>query len=81
MKYMIAENEAAAMNEEIVGIYHSHPDGEARPSLIDLNYAWPLLSYVVLEVHDFKPADTKSWIMNEDRSGFLPEVIAIQGEE
>jgi len=77
IKYMDAENEAAVSNEEIIGIYHSHPNAEARPSHFDLNFAWPLLSYVVVEVRDSKPAATKSWILKEDRSDFLLEDMEI----
>ena len=39
---MDAENEAAVLNEEIIGIYHSHPNAAARPSHFDLDFAWPL---------------------------------------
>jgi proteasome lid subunit RPN8/RPN11 len=77
IKYMDAENEAAVSNEEIIGIYHSHPNAAARPSHFDLNFAWPLLSYVVVEVRDSKPAATKSWILKEDRSDFLLEDMEI----
>jgi len=77
IKYMDAENEAAVLNEEIIGIYHSHPNAAARPSHFDLDFAWPLLSYVVVEVRDSKPANTKSWILKEDRSDFLLEDMDI----
>ena len=77
IKYMDAENEAAVLNEEIIGIYHSHPNAAARPSHFDLDFAWPLLSYVVVEVRDSKPANTKSWILKEDRSDFLLEDMEI----
>ena len=77
IKYMEVENEVAAMNEEIVGVYHSHPNATARPSPFDLNFAWPSLSYVVVEVREAKPATTKSWILNEDRTDFIPEDMKI----
>jgi len=77
IKYMDAENEAAVSNEEIIGIYHSHPNAAARPSRFDLDFAWPLLSYVVVEVRDSKPADTKSWTLKEDHSDFLLEDLEI----
>ena len=81
MKYMDAENEAASMNEEIVGIYHSHPNSPAKPSLFDMNHAWPSLSYVIVEVREAKPVNTKSWILKEDRTDFLPEDMKIQGDK
>ena len=79
MDYMDVENEAVAMNEEIVGIYHSHPNAAARPSLFDLNFAWPSLSYVVVEVREAKPVTTKSWILNEGRTDFILEDMNTQG--
>jgi proteasome lid subunit RPN8/RPN11 len=33
---------------EIVGFYHSHPDGARRPSREDARSAWPEASYVIL---------------------------------
>ena len=83
MGYLNAENEAESIGEEVVGIYHSHPNAPAKPSLFDQNHAWPTLSYIVVEVRDGKPVNTASWVLKEDRSGFLEEsmqVVAVTDE-
>jgi proteasome lid subunit RPN8/RPN11 len=78
MRYMKEEKKASSMGEDVIGIYHSHPDAPAKPSLFDRNYAWPSLSYVIIEVRGSKPTKTQSWILNEDRTKFLTEVMEIQ---
>ena len=35
---------------EVVGVYHSHPDGTAVPSARDEREAWPGWSYVIVPV-------------------------------
>lgn len=77
MEYMYAENEIESKGDEIVGIYHSHPNAPAKPSLFDQDHAWPTLSYVVVEVRDAKPMNIASWVLKEDRSEFLQEEIQI----
>lgn len=38
--------------DEVVGLYHSHPDGEPRPSQTDLARAWePELVWLIAAVH------------------------------
>jgi proteasome lid subunit RPN8/RPN11 len=76
-EFMIAETDAEARGLEVVGIYHSHPNAEAVPSNFDRDHAWPTLSYVVVEVRASKPANTRSWILKDDRTGFTEEKITI----
>ncbi|HZW57377.1 MAG TPA: M67 family metallopeptidase [Nitrososphaerales archaeon] len=78
-EYMETEIEVQNRGEEIVGIYHSHPNAPAKPSKFDQGYAWPTLSYIVIEVRDRKPINVTSWILKEDRSEFLPEDLKIVG--
>ena len=75
-EFMKAENEAISEGKEIVGIYHSHPNAPSKPSLFDQNHAWPTLSYLVVEVREKKPISTRSWVLKEDRSDFLQEILA-----
>jgi len=72
-EFMNAENEAESRGLDVVGIYHSHPNAPAKPSQFDMNHAWPSLSYVVIEVRDSAPVETKSWLLKEDRSEFVRE--------
>jgi proteasome lid subunit RPN8/RPN11 len=78
LKYLQVEREAMTRNEEIVGVYHSHPDSSAKPSAYDTTRAWPILSYVVLAVNFSDPIETKSWVLKDDKSGFIPEEIEIE---
>jgi proteasome lid subunit RPN8/RPN11 len=77
-EFMATESEAESRGMEIVGIYHSHPNAPAKPSQFDMNHAWPSLSYIVIEVRDSKPVDTKSWLLMDDRSEFVLEEMKIE---
>jgi proteasome lid subunit RPN8/RPN11 len=68
-----AEEQALARGLDVVGIYHSHPSGVARPSAFDLAHAWPWYSYVVQAVTAGKAGDITSWRLAEDRSAFRSE--------
>ena len=75
---LAADREARRHNLDLVGIYHSHPNAPARPSDFDKAHAWPSLSYVVMEVRDGKTVETKSWILKDDRTEFVPERIVME---
>ena len=57
---------------EIVGVYHSHPDGSTAPSGEDLRAAWPWLMYLIIGVKDGKVLGYAAWVLRNDRSGFDP---------
>lgn len=60
--------------EEIVGHYHSHPDGAAEPSATDLAMAWePDLAWVILAV----PGDAAAFRVDEGQ-GFRPVPLAVR---
>lgn len=68
---LAASREASAAGLEIVGYYHSHPSGSARPSDLDREQAWPETSYVILGVGGGGPATVRSWRL--DAAGDLAE--------
>lgn len=73
--------EMAAMRQEldIVGIFHSHPDDQPIASPRDLDWAtWPGYSYLITEVRNGQPGDSRSWQLRSDRSGFVEEDIELQ---
>jgi proteasome lid subunit RPN8/RPN11 len=70
-----AEKYARSKRLEIIGFYHSHPEAEARPSLFDLDHAWPFYSYIIVSVKDRMAKDLNSFRMADDRAGFDPEPI------
>ncbi len=65
-----ADENARRLGMEIIGIYHSHPDGPAQPSQTDLEYAWPHYAYLVLSVQNGEPKDFAVWYLDDDRTGF-----------
>ncbi len=60
---------------QIVGFYHSHPDGSTRPSRRDLDHAWPDCSYLILAVWGGKCTGSASWRSNDSRRSFEPESV------
>lgn len=74
------EVEAESGGMEIVGIYHSHTDNPARPSVLDMKFAWPKISYVIVEVRNSKSVDAKSWSRRGNGMLLLPEEIVITGK-
>jgi proteasome lid subunit RPN8/RPN11 len=78
--FLRAEREAVERGEDVIGIYHSHPDHPAVPSAYDLEYALPYYSYVIVSVNGRKAADIRSWRLEDGRSGFLEEKISEEGE-
>lgn len=72
---LAAEEDAERRGLDIVGFYHSHPNGVPRPSDFDRDHAWPWYSYVIVAVSHGKAGELTSWQLAEDRSSFNPEEI------
>lgn len=68
--YREAEKQAAALDGELLGFYHSHPDHPARPSQYDLDHAWPTFAYIIVSVAAAAAQDMTVWFLKEDRSSF-----------
>lgn len=75
--YRGAENRAREAGLDLLGFYHSHPDHPARPSQYDLDHAWPSFSYVIVSVMAGEDKLLTSWRLQEDRSAFDEEPVAI----
>ena len=61
--------------ELVLGFYHSHPDHPARPSETDRLNGWPFYSYVIVAIHDRKPVDMTSWVLDEATERFGQQPI------
>jgi len=72
---MRGEQEAARRGLDVIGIFHSHPDHPAEPSLMDRDWAWPWFSYMITSVQKAKAVISRSWRLREDRSAFDEETI------
>ena len=75
--YLQGENEADRLGLTLLGVFHSHPDHPNRPSEYDREWAQPFFSYLITSVHSGKVAESASWRLLEDRSGFIVEEISI----
>jgi len=73
--YIRAEQKARALNLDIIGFYHSHPDAEARPSQYDLEHSWPVYSYLIVSVKKGMAGEVTCWQLKDDRSVFLSEEL------
>lgn len=72
-----ADKDARKSGYDIIGIYHSHPDHPARPSVFDAERAWAGYSYFIIAVKDGKKEALKSWVFDETKKGFDEEEITI----
>lgn len=69
---------ARGRGEEVVGFYHSHPGGPARPSAADLAEAhWPGCAYVVTAVEGGCAGETRSFVLagSEEERRFAEEPV------
>jgi proteasome lid subunit RPN8/RPN11 len=68
---MQLERQAARVGLDVIGFYHSHPDGPALPSPADLELACPGYVYVIIQPPVVGAAEsTRAWWLDDDRSGF-----------
>ncbi|MDN0083574.1 M67 family metallopeptidase [Crenobacter sp. SG2305] len=72
--YLTAELAARDAGQEIVGIWHTHPNHPARPSETDRAAAWPNWSYLILSVEAGGVAAVTSWRL--DGEAFVEEEMA-----
>ncbi|BAQ60663.1 Mov34/MPN/PAD-1 [Geminocystis sp. NIES-3708] len=71
------QKQARQDNLNIIGIYHSHPDSNATPSIFDEAIAWDIYSYVIVSVIQGKSKDLFSWILDRNQK-FIKELINFQ---
>ena len=71
---------AAREGQEVVGYYHSHPDGSDKPSETDREVAWPDVSYLILGVDADRRVTLRSWRLSDDGTRFREEAVALTGE-
>jgi len=64
------ERSASRNGWDVVGFYHSHPDGLTEPSLVDLQAAWPHYVHVIVT-----EGALAAWRLRGDRSGFDPVAL------
>lgn len=75
---MAGEKEALAMNMDVIGVFHSHPDHPNQPSDFDRELALPWYSYLITSINSGKMADSRAWRLTDDRQQFIEEHINIK---
>ncbi len=76
---LTAHQEARRRGLEVVGYYHSHPCGAARPSGVDLRDAWPDTRYLILSVDGGAVLERRCWLLDEAAGCFVEEPLVAAG--
>lgn len=64
--------------KDIIGFYHSHPDGSVEPSRKDTESAWVRHSYVLIPTGTVDGNGPTSWSIPDDGGKFCrEEIIAV----
>lgn len=74
LDYLKVEKRAAKEGLALAGIYHSHPDHPAIPSMHDLEYAQPYFSYFIHSITTGKMTVTRSYRLQEGK--FIEELFS-----
>jgi proteasome lid subunit RPN8/RPN11 len=69
------ELQAQRAGVDLIGFYHSHPTGEASPSVTDLEMACPGYIYFIVDGH----GALRAWRLKPDRSGFSELATGMAG--
>jgi len=69
--YQAIDRELRGSSEEIIGVFHSHPDCPAKPSPTDLSNAWEGFLYPIISVCDGSAVDQKNWALNDTGDKFI----------
>ena len=75
-----AQQDLEGRDEDIVGIYHSHPDHPSQASRFDRDHAWPGWSYMIGSVMNGQVAMVQSWILDESGTAFDEEPVEVEQE-
>jgi len=62
--YLRCERRAQRAGLDVVGVWHSHPDGAALPSATDARLAWPRWCYVVAAVNAGGRLEMRAWTLH-----------------
>ncbi len=59
--FLAADDAARLEGLDVVGIWHTHPDHPAIPSVTDAAAAWEGYAYAIVSVHDGESEVLRSW--------------------
>ncbi|MCH7592406.1 MAG: M67 family metallopeptidase [Planctomycetes bacterium] len=63
--------------KEIIGFYHSHPDGSAKPSTTDTESAWIDHAYIIVPAGKHRQSAPVSWRIPAGGTRFEKERIVV----
>ncbi|MDQ6979859.1 MAG: M67 family metallopeptidase [Ghiorsea sp.] len=66
--YQAIDAELRGSGQEIIGVFHSHPDCPAKPSPTDLTSAWEGFVYPIVSVCDGNVAEVNCWVVTDEVS-------------
>ena len=66
--YQAIDSELRGRGQEIIGVFHSHPDCPAKPSPTDLTSAWEGFVYPIVSVCDGSVAEVNCWVVTDEVS-------------
>ena len=67
--------------DSVIGVYHSHPDGSAKPSETDISMIFePAMVWLITAVADGTAGATTGWRPTDDASTFLPLCLDLGDE-
>ncbi len=72
---------ARNVGQSVVGFYHSHPDGSAKPSPVDLQDALTDHFYIIVAVADGSVTGVTAWRIESSGAEFVPEEIVVSAIE
>jgi len=64
--YQAIDRELRGSSQEIIGVFHSHPDCPAKPSPTDLTSAWEGFIYPIVSVCNGQVAEINCWVLTDD---------------
>ena len=64
------QRECRQRHLDIIGSYHSHPQGRAQPSATDAEMAWPDLIYMIVAFRNDHPEELRCWQLDEASRSF-----------
>jgi proteasome lid subunit RPN8/RPN11 len=68
LDFLRLDREAQLRGLEVIGVWHSHPDGSATPSATDRALAWPDWCYLIAGRDDNGKHDLRAWRFRNDRT-------------
>ena len=75
---LAAERAARAAGASVLGVFHSHPDGAARPSPVDLERAWDGYVYLIVSIREGRAGEWNCWILKEKERKFASLAVRLE---